>query len=53
MDNDSLANAFKNIADLLEIKGENRFKVLAYRRAAESIKLQSTDLANLDLQSLK
>jgi len=26
-----------HIADLLEIKGENRYKVMAYRRAAESI----------------
>lgn len=35
--NRQLANIFENIADLLEIKGENRFKTLAYRKAAESL----------------
>ena len=35
--NHQVAERFNHIADLLEIKGENRFKVLAYRRAAENI----------------
>ncbi len=35
---DELASLFEQIADLDEIKGELRFKVLAYRRAAESIR---------------
>lgn len=35
--NRQLAERFNHIADLLEIKGENRFKILAYRRAAENI----------------
>lgn len=39
--NGQVADQFTKIADLLEIKGENRFKILAYRRAAENI----TDLA--------
>ncbi len=35
---DELASFFEQIADLDEIKGELRFKVLAYRRAAEAIR---------------
>ena len=35
--NQELADIFNLIADLLEIKGENIFKVLAYRRAADSL----------------
>mgnify|MGYP005837560249 CR=1 FL=1 len=35
--NKQVADTFVTIADLLEIQGENRFKVLAYRRAAETI----------------
>jgi DNA polymerase (family 10) len=35
--NQQTAALFANIGDLLEIKGENRFKILAYRKAAESI----------------
>lgn len=35
--NRQVAERFEQIADLLDIKGENRFKILAYRRAAENI----------------
>ncbi len=35
--NAEVAAALHEIADLLEIKGENRFRFLAYRRAAEAI----------------
>ncbi len=34
MDNRALAEMFDQIGDLLEIKGEVVYKVLAYRRAA-------------------
>lgn len=37
MKNREIALIFEKIATLLEIKGENRFKIIAYRRAAESI----------------
>jgi DNA polymerase (family 10) len=37
MTNQEVAEAFQTIADLLLIKGENLYKILAYRRAAESI----------------
>ena len=37
MTNQQLAKIFQTIADLLEIKGENIYKILAYRKAAESL----------------
>jgi len=37
MTNQQLAKTFQTIADLLEIKGENIYKILAYRKAADSI----------------
>ncbi|MFA5400095.1 MAG: DNA polymerase/3'-5' exonuclease PolX [Dehalococcoidia bacterium] len=38
MKNAEIATVFDNIADLLELKGENRFKIRAYARAAETIR---------------
>jgi DNA polymerase (family 10) len=35
--NREVATLLTNIGDLLEIKGENRFKILAYRKAADNI----------------
>lgn len=37
MTNREIANVFKRIGDMMDILGENRFKVLAYRRAADNI----------------
>jgi DNA polymerase (family 10) len=37
MTNREIADVFKRIGDMLDILGENRFKVLAYRRAADNI----------------
>ncbi|MES2460217.1 MAG: DNA polymerase/3'-5' exonuclease PolX [Armatimonadota bacterium] len=37
MTNHEIARRFERIADILEIQGENPFKVKAYRRAAEAI----------------
>ncbi len=37
MDNQGLAQLFTDVADFLDIKGENRFRILSYRRAAETI----------------
>lgn len=45
--NREVAKLFANIGDLLEIKGENRFKVLAYRKAAENIANLGQDLYDL------
>ena len=37
MQNVALANAFEEIADYLELGGDNPFKIRAYRRAAEAV----------------
>ncbi len=44
MTNREIAEIFQRIADMLDILGENRFKVLAYRRAAENILNLGQDL---------
>ncbi len=44
MDNREAAAMFDTLGDLLEIQGESVFKVLAYRRAAESIRSLGRDL---------
>lgn len=35
--NERIALLFERIGDMLEIKGENRFKIVAYRRAADAL----------------
>jgi DNA polymerase (family 10) len=50
MKNRQLAEIFENIADLLEIKGEVIYKVLAYRRAAESLTELGQDVNTLHQQ---
>ncbi len=45
MTNTELAATFERIADMMEIKGELVFKVLAYRRAAESLSTLAEDVA--------
>jgi DNA polymerase (family 10) len=44
MTNREVADILSRIGDMLEIVGEDRFKILAYRRAAESIEALSQDL---------
>jgi DNA polymerase (family X) len=44
MTNREIADIFERIGDMLDILGENRFKVLAYRRAAENIQHLGQDL---------
>jgi DNA polymerase (family 10) len=44
MNNKEIAEIFEHIGDMLDILGENRFKVLAYRRAAENIQHLGQDL---------
>ena len=44
MNNAEVAQVFENIADLLEIKGEKVFKVIAYHRGAEAIRTQGRDI---------
>jgi DNA polymerase (family 10) len=38
MKNQEIARIFNDIADLLEIKGENPFRIRAYRRAAQNMR---------------
>jgi DNA polymerase (family 10) len=45
--NREVAALFANIGDIMEIKGENRFKVLAYRKAANNITNLGQDLFSL------
>jgi DNA polymerase (family 10) len=50
--NQQIANIFNEIAELLEIKGENVFRVRAYRRAAQNIDGLSRDVASLTDEEL-
>ncbi|MHB8644926.1 MAG: helix-hairpin-helix domain-containing protein, partial [Thermomicrobiales bacterium] len=56
MENRQLAAAFRELADLMEIVGEDRFRVAAYRRASDTIRHEARPLAALaarhQLQSL-
>jgi len=45
-----LAAILEEIADLLEIKGENPYKIRAYRRGAQAIALLPADLQEVVLQ---
>ena len=45
MKNAEIASLFKEIADFLEIKGENPFRVRAYRRAAQTMEGLTEDVA--------
>ena len=44
MNNSDVAEVFDNIADFLEIKGEQIYRVLAYRRGAEAIRNLGRDI---------
>ena len=47
MDNHSLARILLEIADVLEIKGENLFRIRSYRLAGESIQTLTRDVAEM------
>jgi DNA polymerase (family 10) len=47
MKNQEISEAFDEIADLLELKGENPFRIRAYRRAAQSIGALGRDISEL------
>lgn len=53
VDNRAVAQIFADIADLLEIKGENAFKIRAYRSAADTVGTWGDAVARLDLQQLR
>jgi len=47
MDNQRIAEVFQEIADILEIQGVNRFRILAYQKAAQNISIMARDLKDL------
>jgi DNA polymerase (family 10) len=47
VDNHSLARVLHEIADVLEIKGENLFRIRSYRLAGESIQTLTRDVAEM------
>ncbi len=47
MKNGEIAKVFADIADLLELKGENVFKVRAYQKVARAIEQSSEELEQL------
>ncbi len=51
-DNGSIARVFKEIADLLEIKGANPFKIRAYRNAADIIATTPESIAGFSEEEL-
>ena len=52
MKNKDVAQIFNEIADLLEIKGDNPFRIRAYRRAALNIETLSKDVADIPKNEL-
>lgn len=53
LDNVRIARVLGEIADLLEIKGENPFKIRAYRNGADIVANHPHDLASLDAAGLR
>lgn len=53
MDNRALSQVLAEIADLLEIRGDNAFKIRAYRTAAETLATWPQAVAQLSEQQLR
>ena len=53
MDNKAIALVLGQIADLLEIKGENAFKIRAYRSAADVVATWPDAVVRMDAQQLR
>lgn len=53
LDNLSIARTLGEIGDLLELKGENPFKIRAYRNAADTITASPETVAGLDAKGLQ
>ena len=47
MTNQEIATVFRNLADLLDLRGENPFKIRSYRTAAETIEDTPTPLSEM------
>lgn len=53
MENASIARVLGEIADLLEIKGENPFRIRAYRNAAQAVRDSAGRVAELEEPALR
>jgi DNA polymerase (family 10) len=53
VDNRQIAQVFADIADLLEIKGENAFKIRAYRTGADTLRAWADPVARMDDKALR
>lgn len=53
MSNDQIAEIFRKIANLLEIKGDSPFRIRAYLRAADNISSLNKGLEGLGFESFK
>ena len=53
LDNVAIARVLGEIADLLELKGENPFKIRAYRSGADLVANSPEQVANLDAAQLR
>ena len=47
MRNLEIAKVFSDISDLLDIRGENPFRIRAYRRAAQNLESLAEDVASV------
>ena len=52
MKNQEIARIFDEIAELLEIKGENPFRIRAYRRAAQNIESLSKNIEDVSREEI-
>jgi DNA polymerase (family 10) len=53
VDNRQVAQVFADIADLLDIKGENVFKIRAYRTGADTLRAWADPVARMDDKQLR
>jgi DNA polymerase (family 10) len=53
LDNPAVAQVLREVADLLEIKGDNPFKIRAYRNAADIVANHPHEVAGLDVLALR
>jgi len=53
MRNQEVARIFNDIADILEIKGDNPFRIRAYRRAAQNIDGLTKDVSEISVEELQ
>jgi DNA polymerase (family 10) len=53
MDNQRIANVFQEIGDILEIQDANRFRILAYQKAAQTIANLGEELSDIYMRDPK